>query len=165
MHNRKICVVGLGYVGLPAAVAFSKLTHVIGFDANAERIAQLKNHTDRNRDMQPEELNAADIFFTHEAKDLNLADFYIVAVPTPLDNIKHPDFAMLISASEIVGKQLKPGDIVVYESTVYPGATEEVCVPVLEKMSQLKCGEDFTVGYSPERINPGEIINILLLIQ
>ena len=158
-HNRKISVVGLGYVGLPVAVAFGKLAQVVGFDINAARVAALKAGHDSTLEVQDADLAQADILFTTDPKDLKAADFHIVAVPTPVDEAKRPDLTPVIKASETVGSQLKAGDIVVYESTVYPGATEEDCVPVLEKLSGLKAGRDFTVGFSPERINPGDHVH------
>ncbi len=155
-HARKISVVGLGYVGLPVAVAFGKHGRVVGFDISPMRIAELKDGHDRTREVRRSDLAEADILFSSDPKDLGTADFHIVAVPTPVDDAKRPDLAALLGASEIIGRELKRGDIVVYESTVYPGATEEVCVPVLEKHSGLRAGSDFCVGYSPERINPGD---------
>ena len=154
--DRKISVVGLGYVGLPVAAAFAKKTHIIGFDINPKRIENLKNKIDITGEISPEEFDALSITFTVDSSQLKKADFFIVAVPTPIDNFNKPDLSPLLSASEIIGRNLKVGDIVVYESTVYPGATEEDCVPVLERTSGLKCGRDFYVGYSPERINPGD---------
>lgn len=153
---RKISVIGLGYVGLPVALAFGKIRGVVGFDINGGRIGELKDGYDRNCEISAEQLKAADIFFTDRIEDLKRADFHIVAVPTPVTDAKQPDLTPLLKASETVGKALKKGDVVVYESTVYPGVTEEVCVPVLERVSGLSCGPDFTVGYSPERINPGD---------
>jgi UDP-N-acetyl-D-galactosamine dehydrogenase len=155
-NARKISVIGLGYVGLPVAVAFGKKHRVIGFDINPKRIAELSNGQDRTEEVTSEELRSADIVFTADPAKLKTADFHIVAVPTPIDSANNPDLRLMLKASETVGKALKKGDIVVYESTVYPGATEDDCVPVLEKHSDLKCGTDFTVGYSPERINPGD---------
>lgn len=155
-HNRTVSVVGLGYVGLPVAVAFGKQAQSIGFDINAERIAELKRGEDNTLEVEPADLVQANILFTSDPEDLKKADFHIVAVPTPIDQAKRPDLTPVLKASETVGAQLKPGDIVVFESTVYPGATEEDCVPVLERCSGLVCGEDFFVGYSPERINPGD---------
>jgi UDP-N-acetyl-D-glucosamine/UDP-N-acetyl-D-galactosamine dehydrogenase len=155
MH-RKIAVVGLGYVGLPVAVAFGKAHQVIGFDINTKRINELKSGQDSTDEVTSQELLETSIQYTNNLDDLRKADFYIIAVPTPVDNGNKPDLSPLIGASNSVGKALKVGDIVVYESTVYPGATEEECVPVLEKISGLKHGVDFTVGYSPERINPGD---------
>lgn len=151
-----ISVIGLGYVGLPLAVAFGQKKRVIGFDINEARIKQLSQHIDETGEADIDELKKADIHFTSTPADLKQANFHIVAVPTPIDTAKQPDLSILFSASEIVGLQLKQGDIVVYESTVYPGATEEECVPILEKFSGLHCGKDFFVGYSPERINPGD---------
>ena len=154
--RRKISVVGLGYVGLPVAVAFGKIQQTIGFDINAERIKELKSGHDRTGEVEPADLCSANILFTDKIEELKLADFYIVGVPTPIGSANRPDLTPMFKASETVGKALKKGDIVVYESTVYPGVTEEECVPILERVSGLKCGEDFKVGYSPERINPGD---------
>ncbi len=155
-HNRKISVIGLGYVGLPVAVEFGKTEQSIGFDIDPKRIQELKDGWDRTNEVEDDDLNNTDVLYTANPEDLNKADFHIVAVPTPIDNAKQPDLSPVIGASKTVGSILKKGDIVVYESTVYPGATEEDCVPVLEQVSGLKCGEDFFVGYSPERINPGD---------
>lgn len=154
--GRTISVVGLGYVGLPVAVAFGRQRRTVGFDVSPGRIRELREGYDRTGEVSREELEGAEVLFTDAIEDLSEADFHIVAVPTPIDDANQPDFSPLIGASETVGKALKPGDIVVFESTVYPGATEEECVPVLERVSGLKCGRDFTVGYSPERINPGD---------
>ncbi|WP_246545402.1 nucleotide sugar dehydrogenase [Pelotalea chapellei] len=154
--ERTISVVGLGYVGLPVAVAFGKVRKTIGFDINKERIRELTEGHDRTGEVEPADLKAADIFFTDQIEGLKQADFHIVAVPTPVDDANQPDLTLMYRASETVGKALKKGDIVVYESTVYPGVTEEECVPILERVSGLACGQDFTVGYSPERINPGD---------
>lgn len=158
-HNRKISVVGLGYVGLPVAVEFGKSQQVIGFDINSIRIDELKQGIERTNEVEAHDLAAADILYTCDATDLKKADFHIIAVPTPVNNAKQPDLSPVIKASKTVGKQLKKGDIVVYESTVYPGATEEDCIPVLEQESGLKWGTDFNVGYSPERINPGDKVH------
>jgi UDP-N-acetyl-D-galactosamine dehydrogenase len=155
-HNRKIAVIGLGYVGLPVAVAFGKTTSVIGFDIDMQRIAELSEGYDRNQELTVEDLKGLTIQFTHDPTQLRQADFHIIAVPTPVDERKQPDLLPVLKASKTVGNQLKVGDIVVYESTVYPGATEETCIPVLERQSELRCGIDFAVGYSPERINPGD---------
>ncbi len=155
-HQRKISVIGLGYVGLPVAVEFGRQARVVGFDINAKRVAELRKGVDHTREVDIRDLRRADIHFTSKPADLKTADFHIVAVPTPVDEAKRPDLAPVLDASETVGAQLKRGDIVVYESTVYPGATEEDCVPVLERESGLECGRDFFVGYSPERINPGD---------
>lgn len=154
--NRKISVVGLGYVGLPVAVAFGKISKTVGFDINSERIRELRSGHDRTGEVAPEELKSTDILFTDKIEELKLADFHIVGVPTPVDKSKQPDLTPVLKASETVGKALKKGDIVVYESTVYPGVTEDECVPILERRSGLTCGRDFKVGYSPERINPGD---------
>ncbi|MBI3894239.1 MAG: nucleotide sugar dehydrogenase [Candidatus Wallbacteria bacterium] len=155
-HGRKISVVGLGYVGLPVAVAFGKRGPTVGFDVDRRRIEELKKRHDRRNEVKSDELGQADILLTADPADLKRADFHIVAVPTPIDEARRPDLRPILGAAEIVGHQLKAGDIVVFESTVYPGLTEEECVPVLEKTSGLRCGVDFTVGYSPERINPGD---------
>ena len=154
--DRKIAVVGLGYVGLPLAVAFGKQTPVIGFDIGRERIETLRNGRDHTGEVAGEDLRAARIEYTSDPAALRRADFIIVCVPTPVDEVKRPDLTCVRLASETVGANLRPGAIVVYESTVYPGVTEEFCVPILEKHSGLKCGRDFKVGYSPERINPGD---------
>lgn len=155
-HNRKISVIGLGYVGLPVAVAFGQHARTIGFDISKERINELKSGKDHTHEVSSQDLASSDILFTSDPEDLKKADFHIIAVPTPVNEAKYPDLSPLISASKLVGPTLKKGDIIVYESTVYPGATEEDCVPVLEANSGLKCGKDFFVGYSPERINPGD---------
>ena len=155
-NERKVSVVGLGYVGLPVAVAFGRRGRTVGFDINAKRIEELLAGLDRTGEVTAAELAATDILFTAAIEELALADFHIVAVPTPVDEANQPDLTPVLRASETVARALKKGDIVVYESTVYPGVTEEECVPVLERISGLKCGEDFSVGYSPERINPGD---------
>lgn len=157
--KRKIAVVGLGYVGLPVAVAFGKQQQVIGFDINEQRINELVDGFDRTNEVLDEDLKKSDIKFTNQIEDLSKADFIIVAVPTPINKNNQPDLTPLIKASETVGKALSKDTIVVYESTVYPGATEEVCIPVLEKFSGLINGQDFYVGYSPERINPGDKVH------
>jgi UDP-N-acetyl-D-galactosamine dehydrogenase len=153
-HGRKLAVIGLGYVGLPVAVAFARRgTSVIGFDIDAGRIAELKAGHDRTHEVETCDLAHASLRLTADAAEIGGADFFIVTVPTPLDKARRPDLKALTGASQTVGRVLKPGDIVVYESTVYPGATEEDCVPILEKASGLVAGRDFSVGYSPERIN------------
>lgn len=157
--KRKIAIVGLGYVGLPVALAFADKYDCIGFDINLERIEQLKNQNDVTLEVSAQELEKANIKFTSQINDLAVADFFIIAVPTPVNQANKPDFAMLESASKLVASVLKKGDIVVYESTVYPGATEEICVPILSATSQLKYNTDFFVGYSPERINPGDKVH------
>jgi UDP-N-acetyl-D-galactosamine dehydrogenase len=154
--ERIISVIGLGYVGLPVAVAFGKVRRTVGFDINPVRIKELQAGHDRTGEVTTADLQEADIIFTEKLEELALADFHIVAVPTPVDDAHQPDLSLMYRASETVGKALKKGDIVVYESTVYPGVTEDECVPVLERVSGLVCGRDFTVGYSPERINPGD---------
>ena len=154
--ERIISVIGLGYVGLPVAVAFGKVRRTVGFDINSVRIKELQNGHDRTGEVTTADLQAADILFTEHLDELSLADFHIVAVPTPVDEAHQPDLSLMYRASETVGRALKKGDIVVYESTVYPGVTEDECVPVLERVSGLVCGRDFAVGYSPERINPGD---------
>lgn len=156
MHGRKISVVGLGYVGLPVAIAFGRRASTIGFDINEERLAELRNGYDRTKEVSGGDLAEAEIVFTSNIKELARADFHIVAVPTPVDDAHQPDLTPVIRASETVARALKKGDIVVYESTVYPGVTEEICVPLLERISGLRLGLDFAVGYSPERINPGD---------
>lgn len=154
---KKIAVIGLGYVGLPLAVEFGKVRPVLGFDINPERIQELQNGQDHTLECSPEELaKAKHLHYSAEPEDLKTCQVYIVTVPTPVDKANRPDMTPLIKASETVGRVLKVGDIVVYESTVYPGATEEVCVPVLEQHSGLKFNQDFYCGYSPERINPGD---------
>lgn len=156
-HGRKIAVIGLGYVGLPVAVAFARAEGpVVGFDIDRGRIAELREGIDRTREVESGELRAAALTFTTEIRDLAAADFFIVTVPTPIDEARKPDISALLSASRSVGSVLKRGDIVVYESTVYPGAIEEDCAPILEQASGLRCGLDFKIGYSPERINPGD---------
>ena len=155
-HDRNIAVVGLGYVGLPVAVAFGRGARVVGFDIDAGRIEELRRGVDRTREVEPAELAEADVRFTSDPAELRQANFYIVAVPTPIDHTKKPDLRALLGAARTVGLHLERGAIVVFESTVYPGVTEEECVPVLEEASGLACGADFTVGYSPERINPGD---------
>src|SRR5690625_539937 len=156
MIERKIAVVGLGYVGLPVAVAFGEKKNIIGFDINEQRIEELKQGIDITDEVEVDDLKDASIEFTADPTDLNKADFIIVSVPTPITEGKQPDLTPLEKASETIGKNLSKGSIVIYESTVYPGATEEVCVPILEKASGMKYGVDFSVGYSPERINPGD---------
>jgi UDP-N-acetyl-D-galactosamine dehydrogenase len=151
-----VALIGLGYVGLPIALAFAKKVKVIGFDINEKRVGLMKKGIDPSFELSKEDFKNSDIRFTHQIEDLKKANFFIVAVPTPIDEHNLPDLSPLISASITVGKVLKKGDYVVYESTVYPGCTEEDCIPVLEKHSGLKFIKDFKVGYSPERINPGD---------
>ena len=155
-HKRKISVIGLGYVGLPVAVTFGQKQQVIGFDISEQRVAELKQGNDSTNEVSPQQLGSAQIKFTTNPDEIRVADFHIITFPTPVDAAKYPDLTPVMQASAIVGSRLKEGDIVVYESTVYPGATEEECMPILEKASGLVCGSDFFVGYSPERINPGD---------
>ncbi len=152
----KIALIGLGYVGLPIALAFAKKVKVIGFDINEERVKMMQNKIDPSQELEAKDFEGCDIEFTTSIDVLKQANFFIVAVPTPIDEHNHPDLKPLIGASTSVAKALKKGDYVVYESTVYPGCTEEDCIPVLEKVSGLKYKTDFKVGYSPERINPGD---------
>jgi UDP-N-acetyl-D-galactosamine dehydrogenase len=154
--KEKLAVIGLGYVGLPIAIEFAKKISVIGFDIKPDRVEQMKNGIDPSRELDGDSFKNCDILYTSIMEDLKQAKFYIVAVPTPIDEHNLPDLKPLLSATETVGKVLKKGDYVVYESTVYPGCTEEDCVPLLEKLSGLKYIEDFKVGFSPERINPGD---------
>ena len=153
---RKVAIVGLGYVGLPIAVAFGKQQRVVGFDINKAKIAELQKGIDRTGEVSSADLKATDVQYTFQPSDLKAADFIIVAVPTPINEALQPDLTALRKSSELIGANLSPGSIVVFESTVYPGATEEVCLPILEKASGMKCGVDFKLGYSPERINPGD---------
>jgi UDP-N-acetyl-D-galactosamine dehydrogenase len=154
--EKPVAIVGLGYVGLPLAAAFSKKFRVVGFDISQRRIDELKTGKDVTRELSPEQLASAKIEYTTDAAKLGDCGVIIVTVPTPIDDSRNPDLTPLQKASTTVGKAMKPGTIVVYESTVYPGVTEDECVPVLEKVSGLKWGRDFHVGYSPERINPGD---------
>jgi len=154
--EKKMAVIGLGYVGLPIALAFAKKISVIGFDINEERVRMMQNSVDPSKELESSDFDGADISFTADPEDLRDANFYIVAVPTPVDQYKVPNLKPVRSASSVIGKVLKKGDYVVYESTVYPGCTEEDCIPILEEESGLKFVEDFKVGYSPERINPGD---------
>jgi UDP-N-acetyl-D-galactosamine dehydrogenase len=154
--KEKLAVIGLGYVGLPIALEFAKKISVIGFDIKPERVQKMKDKIDPSEELGSSAFEGCDIHFTHNIEDLRQAKFFIVAVPTPIDKHNLPDLKPLLSASETVGKVLKKGDYVVYESTVYPSCTEEDCVPLLEKLSGLKFKDDFKVGFSPERINPGD---------
>ena len=167
--NYKISVLGLGYVGLPVLIAFSKLDKVIGFDINSQRIKDLSLGIDKNNESKEVDLLNNNIKFSSNLDEVKEANFHIIAVPTPVSKDNDPDLSPLISASEKIGSVLKKGDIVVYESTVYPGVTEEICIPILEKISKLRIGIDFKVGYSPERINPGDkehtISNIIKIVS
>lgn len=161
----KIAVIGLGYVGLPLAAEFGKHHPVMGYDINENRVNELRRGVDSTREVESNDLRSAiQLSFTTNLEDLSDANFYIVTVPTPIDENNAPDLKPLESASTAVGKVIKPGDIVVYESTVYPGATEEVCIPIIEKISGLTLNTDFYAGYSPERINPGDKVNTLTKI-
>jgi len=163
---RKIAIIGLGYVGLPLAVEFSRKYSVLGFDINKERIQELKTGYDRTQEISEQDLQRVqDLVFSSDIQSLDAYNTYIVTVPTPIDNYKKPDLGPLLKASQTIGSVLKKGDIVIYESTVYPGCTEEDCVPVLEKASGLQYNVDFFCGYSPERINPGDKINTLTKIK
>ena len=159
--NSKLAVIGLGYVGLPIALDFSRKIKVVGFDINQERVDMMKNNIDPSNELEAKDFEGCDIVFTANIEDLKDVEFFIVAVPTPIDDSNLPDLTPLIGASKTVAQVLKKGDYVVYESTVYPGCTEEDCIPVLEKGSGLKFQEDFKVGYSPERINPGDKVHTL----
>jgi UDP-N-acetyl-D-galactosamine dehydrogenase len=162
----KIGVIGLGYVGLPLAVEFGKVIDVLGFDINKDRIEELRSGHDRTREVDALELKtSAKLRYSYDTKDLKDVNYFIVTVPTPVDEYKKPDLKPLESASRTVGSVLKKGDIVIYESTVYPGCTEEICVPVLEKVSGLKFNVDFFCGYSPERINPGDKLHRVTTIK
>lgn len=163
--EKTIAVIGLGYVGLPIALGFAEKFKVIGFDINQRRIDSLAQGIDPNGESEPEEFTNKDVVFTSSPEDLKAANFYIVTVPTPIDKHKKPDLTPLVKASQTLGKVLKKGDYVVYESTVYPGCTEEDCVPILEEISGLKFNQDFKVGYSPERINPGDKEHTLTKIK
>jgi len=165
-ENKTLAIIGLGYVGLPLAVEFGKHRPVIGFDIHQGRIAELKSGHDHTLECSPEQLaGATHLRYSAHPQDLQAAQVFIVTVPTPVDQANRPDMTPLVKASETVGRALKRGDVVIYESTVYPGATEEVCVPVLERISGLKFNSDFFCGYSPERINPGDKVNTLTTIR
>lgn len=159
--EEKLSLIGLGYVGMPIAVAFAEKVDVIGFDLNNEKIELYKKGIDPTNEVGDAIIKATTVHFTSDETELKKAKFHIIAVPTPVNQDKTPDLSPVISASQILGRNLTKGSIVVYESTVYPGVTEEICIPILEKESGLKCGQDFKVGYSPERINPGDKIHKL----
>ena len=166
LSDKKVAIIGLGYVGLPLAVEFGKKFNVLGFDINQNRIDELKKGIDRTLESNKEEIRSSKFLnFSTNIEDLRNYNIYIVTVPTPINQFKSPDLKPLLFASELLGKVLKKGDIVIYESTVYPGCTEEDCVPVLEKSSGLKFNQDFYCGYSPERINPGDKVNTLTKIK
>ncbi|MFZ4786400.1 MAG: nucleotide sugar dehydrogenase [Flavobacteriales bacterium] len=160
----KLAVIGLGYVGLPIALEFAKKIKVVGFDINKARVEMMRNHQDPSNELDSSAFDGADITFSCDLNDLKDVTFFIVAVPTPINNMNLPDLGPVLSASRTVGQVLKKGDYVVYESTVYPGCTEDDCVPILEELSGLKMGTDFKVGYSPERINPGDKKNTIRTI-
>jgi UDP-N-acetyl-D-galactosamine dehydrogenase len=156
-HPRQITIIGLGYVGLPLAVEFGKLYSTVGFDIKSARVAELNGGTDASGEVSPEEIAAAGhLSFSADIEDIRDSDVYVIAVPTPIDSHRQPDLKPLIAASELVGRVISPGNTVIYESTVYPGATEEDCIPVIERVSGLALNRDFFAGYSPERINPGD---------
>lgn len=159
--EEKLSVVGLGYVGMPIAVAFAKKINVVGFDINEEKVNQYINGIDATKEVGNDEIKKTNVEFTCDENKLKECKFHIIAVPTPINGDKSPDLKPVIGASKIIGRNLTKGSIIVYESTVYPGVTEEVCVPILEKESGLKCGIDFKIGYSPERINPGDKVHTL----
>ncbi len=166
IKNTQIAVIGLGYVGLPLALEFSKKYNVFGFDINLKRINDLKNGVDNTKEVQDHDLHLlAKIQFTNELNDINNCNIFIITVPTPIDKFKAPDLKPLLESTKMIGGIIKKNDIIIYESTVYPGCTEEDCVPVLEKVSGLKFNKDFYCGYSPERINPGDKINTLVNIK
>jgi UDP-N-acetyl-D-galactosamine dehydrogenase len=166
MNNPKITIIGLGYVGLPLAVEFGKKFSVVGFDINAKRLDELRAGHDRTLEVSAADLkDSSHLTFSSNIDDIRQSDYFIVTVPTPIDAYNRPDLTPLIKASETVGKALKPGAVVIYESTVYPGCTEEDCVPVLEKFSGLKFNKDFFCGYSPERINPGDKVHTVTKIK
>ena len=160
-REANVAVVGLGYVGLPIAVAFADKVNTIGFDINEEKITNYKSGIDPTEEVGEEKIRATALQFTSEEKDLQKAGFIIVAVPTPVNGDETPDLNPVVGASKIVGRNLSKGSIVVFESTVYPGVTEDICIPILEKESGLRCGQDFKIGYSPERINPGDKVHRL----
>jgi len=166
MKDTKIAIIGLGYVGLPLAIEFGKIYETLGFDTNKSRIDELLRGKDSTREVTFEELNNSSMLrYTNRVEDIENCNFFIITVPTPIDKLNNPNLVPLQQASEAVGRFLKKDDIVIYESTVYPGATEEVCVPILEQFSKLKYNQDFYCGYSPERINPGDKTHRLTMIK
>ena len=166
LSQNKIAIIGLGYVGLPLAVEFGKKYSTTGFDINKKRIGELKLGIDLTKETTKDEIeNSSRLNFTNDSKDISECNFFIITVPTPIDNAKRPDLQPLKEATKLVSKLLKPGDHVIYESTVFPGCTEEICVPILEKTSSLTFNKDFFCGYSPERVNPGDKINTLTKIK
>ena len=166
LDKAMIAIIGLGYVGLPLAIEFGKKRPVIGFDINMKRIVELESAQDLTMEISTKDLKEARcLYFTADIDQLKRAQVFVVTVPTPVDKSNQPNLTPLIKASEMIGKALKKGDVVIYESTVYPGCTEEVCVPILEMFSGLKFNVDFYCGYSPERINPGDKVNTLVKIK
>ena len=163
--KKKVAIIGLGYVGLPVALAFAKKVSVVGFDISEARVELMRKGTDPSKELDESHFNNTDIYFTSNESDLKAAHFYVVAVPTPVSEYKVPNLSYLKSASEIIGRNLKKGDYVIYESTVYPGCTEDDCLPILEKTSGLTLNEDFFIGFSPERINPGDKVNTITKIN
>ena len=166
IKNKKICLIGLGYVGLPLAIAFAKKFEVTGYDNNPLRIKELKNGYDRTFQIEDDLLNSVkkNITYTSNIQDTKSCNIYIVTVPTPIDKVNSPDLTPLIKSSKIIGSVLSKNNIVIYESTVYPGVTEDICVPELEKSSGMKLNQDFYCGYSPERINPGDKVHTVTKI-
>jgi len=161
VKNKEVCIgiVGLGYVGLPLAAAFGRIAKVIGFDIHEAKVKELIDGFDATGELTAEDLKTTTIDYTTDPSNLKRADFIVVTVPTPIDENNNPDLSPMEKASITIGQNLKQGSIVVYESTVYPGVTEDICIPILERESGLKCGVDFKVGYSPERINPGDKVH------
>ena len=160
-----ICVVGLGYVGLPLAVTLAKHFKVIGLDINVARVNELRKHIDHTHEISTERLKESTLELTTDAVDVSHASIFIMTVPTPIDDSKKPDLTPVISATQSIANVMKKGSTIVYESTVYPGVTEDICVPILEKLSGLTWKKDFNVGYSPERINPGDTVHLPLVIH
>jgi UDP-N-acetyl-D-galactosamine dehydrogenase len=166
INNSQIAIIGLGYVGLPLALEFSKKYKVYGFDIDIKRINELKSGVDKTKEVQVQDLHhLSNIYFTNDSNDISNCNIFIITVPTPIDKFKAPDLRPILQATKSIGAVIKKNDIIIYESTVYPGCTEEDCVPVLEKVSGLKYNEDFFCGYSPERINPGDKVNTLVNIK
>jgi len=163
--SKKVAVIGLGYVGLPVALTFAKKISVIGFDINEARVEMMRESIDPSRELDKTHFENTDIYFTSNENDLQKAQFYIIAVPTPVSEYKVPNLSFLRNASKIIGRNLKKGDYVIYESTVYPGCTEDDCLPILEETSGLEVNKDFFIGFSPERINPGDKVNTIAKIN
>ncbi|HNW82138.1 MAG TPA: Vi polysaccharide biosynthesis UDP-N-acetylglucosamine C-6 dehydrogenase TviB [bacterium] len=166
MSEKKICIIGLGYVGLPLAVEFGKICDTVGFDINKKRLEELKNGIEKTLEIEPHQLKeAVKLKYTSDIEDIRPCQYFLVTVPTPINEHKQPDLTPVIKGTETVAKVLKKGDIVIYESTVYPGCTEEICVPILEKISGLKFNKDFFCGFSPERVNPGDKVHTVTTIK